>query len=112
MQYDTQTKGQDVMNKNVIEMVIFQTNQEVTEEHFLRMYHKLNEVLEKDIAGFVKRSLTKDLKQDKWVEMIWWASMEEAQGALEKLPQVTEFQEYCSVLADEGTMMFHLEEMA
>ena len=70
MQYDTQTKGQDVMNKNVIEMVIFQTNQEVTEEHFLRMYHKLNEVLEKDIAGFVKRSLTKDLKQDKWVEMI------------------------------------------
>ena len=68
------------MNKNVIEMVIFQTNQEVTEEHFLRMYHKLNEVLEKDIAGFVKRSLTKDLKQDKWVEMIWWASMEAAQG--------------------------------
>ena len=33
------------MNKNVIEMVIFQTNKEVTEEHFLRMYHKLNEVL-------------------------------------------------------------------
>lgn len=60
----------------------------------------------------VKRSLTKDLKQDKWVEMIWWASMEAAQGALEKLPQVTEFQEYCSALADEGTMMFHLEEMA
>lgn len=112
MQYDTQTKGQDVMNKNVIEMVIFQTNQEVTEEHFLRMYHKLNEVLEKDIAGFVKRSLTKDLKQDKWAEMIWWASMEAAQGALEKLPQVTEFQEYCSALADKGTMMFHLEEMA
>ena len=63
MQYDTQTKGQDVMNKSVI-------------------------------------------------EMIWWASMEAAQGALEKLPQVTEFQEYCSALADEGTMMFHLEEMA
>ncbi|XBX04009.1 hypothetical protein QMP26_26245 [Enterocloster clostridioformis] len=74
------------MNKNVIEMVIFQTN--------------------------IKRSLTKDLKQDKWVEMIWWESMEEAQGALEKLPQVTEFREYCSALADEGTMMFHLEEMA
>ena len=41
------------MNKNVIEMVIFQTKQEVTEEHFLQMYHKLNGVLEKDIAGFI-----------------------------------------------------------
>ena len=63
MQYDTQTKGQDVMNKSVI-------------------------------------------------EMIWWASMEAAQGALEKLPQITEFREYCSALTDGGTMMFHLEEMA
>lgn len=44
--------------------------------------------------------------------MIWWESMEAAQGALEKLPKVTEFREYCSALADEGTMMFHLEEMA
>ena len=100
------------MNKNVIEMVIFQTDQEVTEETFLRVYHRLSKVLEKDIAGFIKRSLTKDLKQDKWVEMIWWESMEAAQGALEKLPQVTEFREYCSALVDEGTMMFHLEEMA
>lgn len=100
------------MNKNVIEMVIFQTNQEVTAEHFLQLYHKLNKVLEKDIAGFVKRSLTKDLRQDKWVDMIWWESMEAAQRALEKLSQVSEFQEYCSALVDEGTMMFHLEEMA
>lgn len=100
------------MNKNVIEMVIFQTNTEVAEERFLQLYHELSKVLEKDIAGFVKRSLTKDLRQNKWVEMIWWESMEAAQGALKKLPQVAEFQEYCSALVDEGTTMFHLEEIA
>ena len=100
------------MNKNVIEMVIFQTNHEVTTEHFLQLYHELSKVLERDIAGFVKRSLTKDLRQDKWVEMIWWESMEVAQVALEKLPKIAEFQEYCSVLADEGTKMLYLEEMA
>ncbi len=33
-------------------------------------------------------------------------------GALEKLPQIMEFREYSSALVDEGTMMFHLEEMA
>ena len=100
------------MSKNVIEMVIFQTSPEVTEEHFLRLYHKLSKVLEKDIAGFIKRSLTKDFRQNKWVEIICWESMEAAQAALEKLPQISEFQKYCFTLIDEGTMMFHLEEMA
>lgn len=80
------------MSKNVIEMVIFQTSPEVTEEHFLRLYHKLSKVLEKDIAGFIKRSLTKDFRQNKWVEIICWESMEAAQAALEKLPQISEFQ--------------------
>ena len=55
---------------------------------------------------------TKDLRQNKWVEIICWESMEAAQAALEKLPQISEFQKYCSTLIDEGTMMFHLEEMA
>lgn len=112
MQEGIKTKGKRAMNKNVIEMVIFQTNQDVTTEHFLQLYHELNKVLERDIAGFVKRSLTKDLKQNKWVEMIWWESMEAAQAALEKLPKIAEFQEYCSALTGEGTKMFHLEEMA
>lgn len=58
------------MNKNLIEMVIFQTNQEVSTEYFLQLYQELSKVLERDIAGFVRRSLTKDLRQDKWVEMI------------------------------------------
>ncbi len=28
----------------------------------------------------IKDGFIKDLKQDKWVEMIWWESMETAQG--------------------------------
>ena len=63
-------RGKYDMNKNLIEMVIFQTNQEVSTEYFLQLYQELSKVLERDIAGFVRRSLTKDLRQDKWVEMI------------------------------------------
>lgn len=99
------------MSKNVIEMVIFQTQKDVDEEQFLQLSYELNKVLKSSMAGFIKRLLTKDLTQDKWVEMIWWESMEAAQAALDKLPQVIEFQKYCSALIDEGTMMFHLEEM-
>ena len=46
------------------------------------------------------------------VEIICWESMKAAQADLEKLPQISEFQKYCSTLIDEGTMMFHLEEAA
>ncbi|MDE7404784.1 MAG: hypothetical protein K2M81_06735 [Lachnospiraceae bacterium] len=100
------------MSKNVIEMVIFQTKENVNEEQFLHLFHELNHVLENDIEGFEKRSLTKDLSQNKWVEIIWWKSMDAAQTALKTLPQIAAFQQYCSALKDDGTMMFHLEEMA
>jgi len=99
------------MSKNVIEMVIFQTQKDVDKEQFLQLSYELNKMLKSNITGFIKRLLTKDLAQDKWVEMIWWESMEAAQAALDKLPQVVEFQKYCSALSDEETKMFYLEEM-
>lgn len=99
------------MSKNVIERVIFQTQQDMDKEQFLQLSHELNKVLKSNMTGFIKRLLTKDLAQDKWVEMIWWESMEAAQAALDNLPQVVEFQKYCSVLSDEETKMFHLEKM-
>jgi hypothetical protein len=39
-------------------------------------------------------------------------SMEPTQATLEKLPQISESQKYCSALIEEGTMIFHLEEIA
>ena len=109
--YESQERKK-FMRKNVMEMVIFQTQNGVKEEQFLQLFDELNKVLESSVAGFMKRSLTKDSTQDKWVEMIWWESMEAAQQAMQKLPQVEQFQKYCSYLIEEGMMMFHLEEKA
>lgn len=100
------------MNNNVLEMIIFQISPEVTKEQFLEKYHRLNKVLKKDFKGFIKRTVTKDKSQDKWVEMVWWDSIEIAQSALEKLSNIPEFQEYCSVLLEDGMKMFYLEEVA
>lgn len=100
------------MSKKVMEMVIFQTRPETDEEQFLKTYEALNEVLKRDIEGFVSRTIMKDKKQDKWVEMIWWTSMETALAALENLPQTAEFGQYCSGISEDGMRMFHLEELA
>lgn len=99
------------MNRNVMEMVIFQKKDEVSEAYFLQLFHELNEALKKNAAGFMKRSLTKDTAQDKWVEMIWWESMEAAKAALETIPQMEVFKQYCATLKEEGTMMLHLEKI-
>lgn len=98
------------MNKNIIELVIFETKEDVTEEQFMQLFHKLNTVLQSDIPGFVKRSLTKDIAQKKWVEMIWWKSMQEAHAALEKISQFADFKQYCSMIENDGMVMYYLEE--
>ncbi len=100
------------MDKNVIELVVFETKEDVAEEQFIQLFHKLNTILQSNISGFVKRSLTKDTAQNRWVEMIWWKSMQEAHAALEKIPQLPDFQQYCSAIKDDGTLMYHLEEKA
>ncbi|WP_317368204.1 hypothetical protein [uncultured Tyzzerella sp.] len=98
------------MDKNILELVIFEIREDVSDEQFIHLFQKLNTVLKRNINGFVKRSLTKDMTQNKWVEMIWWESMHKAHLALEKLPQFTEFKQYCSVIKDDSTLMYYLEQ--
>lgn len=100
------------MQKIVIEMVIFETKEGVLEERVLQLFNTLNDVLIVDVEGFIKRSLTKDSMQGKWVEMIWWESMKAAQDALKKVPKLEEFHTYCSILKEQEMIMFHLEEKA
>jgi len=105
-------KDEYLMNKTIIEMITFQIKKEVSEEHLLKVFHALNKVLQNDIDGFIKRSLIKECTGDNWVELIWWNSMDAAQAALENLPQYAEFQQYCSVMKEDGMTMIYLEEKA
>ncbi len=99
------------MNKKIIEVVTFQVKNDVSEEQLLKLSHAFELALKCEARGFIKRSLTKHCTQDnKWVELIWWNSMEDAQAALEKMPPTIEFQEYSSALEEEGSEIFYLEE--
>lgn len=97
------------MNGNVIEMAVFKVREGVGDEEVLKLSNAFIEVLKRDLDGFIKRIITKDCKQDRWVELVWWESMENAQTALENAPQIPEFQAYCSVMMEDGSELAYLE---
>ena len=96
--------------KNIIEVVTFQVKNGVSETQLLELSNAFGEALKREAEGFIKRSLTKHCTQDKWVELIWWNSKESAEAALDSMPPTTEFKQYSSVLEEEGSEIFYLEE--
>ena len=114
IQYDTKTKGTKIMKNHIIEVVIMQIKNGVSEREFLELSAKFGEALKQEdkVKGFIKRSFTKHLTEDKWIEMIWWENMECAQAALEMVPRTVtfEFQQYCAAIEDSNTKIFYLEE--
>lgn len=71
---------------------------------------EFGEALKREMKGFIKRLLTKHCEEGKWVELIWWQSMGDAQAALETAPEMLEFQKYCAALEDNDSEIFYLEE--
>ncbi|MBC2856969.1 hypothetical protein H3N56_11045 [Cetobacterium sp. 2A] len=99
------------MNNNIIEMLTFKIKKEVTEEKILKLSKAFEEALKREVNGFIKRSLSKDCIGNKWIELIWWDSMESASIALDKIPKTCEFKEYCSILEDDESPLIYLKEV-
>ena len=88
------------MSKNIIEIVTLQIKEGVSEAEFLALSAAFVNSLKRETKGFIKYCLTKS-KDHKWVELVWWESMEAAQEALKKVPDIIEFQQYCSILKED-----------
>ena len=96
--------------KHIIEVVTFSIKQGVTEEQLLNASSNFEIMLKREIQGFEKRTLTKHCENEMWIEMIWWHSMENAQKALETATKTFEFDKYNSLLEEEGSEIYYLEE--
>lgn len=99
------------MNNNIIEMAVFKVREGVTDTRVLGLSNAFVEVLKREADGFIRRTLTKDCNQNRWVELVWWESMEAARAAFDKAPLIPEFQAYCAVMLEEGSDLIYLEEM-
>ncbi len=70
------------MEARVLELVVYKLNEGVSREQFLGNNGAVSSWISKQ-PGFISRDLVYDSGGDRWVDVIWWETMEQAHAASE-----------------------------
>ena len=70
------------MQEHVVEIAIFTVKEGVSREQFLATVDPVSEWVRTQ-PGFLSRDLTYSADDDTWIDVIWWASMNDAHTAAE-----------------------------
>ena len=87
------------MAGRVLELVVYKLNEGVSREQFLGTNDAVSTWI-RNRPGFISRDLVHDVDGDRWVDVIWWRSLAEAQEASQ-----------ASMTSDSCSPMFALIEM-
>ncbi len=66
----------------VLELVVYKLNEGVAREQFVGTNEAVSSWISKQ-PGFISRELVYDAEGDRWADVIWWETMEQAQAAME-----------------------------
>lgn len=94
--------------QKVMELVVFKLKAGADIKIFKAAASELNQVLKKEIPGYLDRSLLHTPDGDQWVDVVYWSSMELALGAMKYLEARVEFQSFCTWIDMQQTSMYHL----
>ena len=67
----------------VLELVVYQLHQGVSRGQFLGTNDAVSSWIRQQ-PGFISRELVHDAEGDRWVDVIWWATLEQAHAASER----------------------------
>jgi hypothetical protein len=68
--------------RKVLELVVYKLDQGVSREQFLGTNDAVSSWISAQ-PGFISRELVHDAEADRWVDVIWWETMEQAHAAAE-----------------------------
>jgi hypothetical protein len=66
----------------VLELVVFKLNEGVSREQFLATNDAVSAWI-REQPGFISHELMYDAEGDRWIEVAWWQTMEQAHAAAE-----------------------------
>ena len=96
------------MSGKVLELVVYKLNEGVSREQFLGTNDAVSAWISRQ-PGFISRDLAYDAEGDRWIDVIWWETMENA-GAAAELSQTSESCAPMFALIDmESALMLHGE---
>ena len=92
----------------VLELVVFKLNEEVSREQFLGTNDAVSTWISKQ-PGFISRELSYDAEGDRWIDVLWWDSMENAGAAAELALSSESCTPMFALIDMESTLMLHGE---
>ena len=70
------------MEGRAVELVVYKLNAGVSREQFLATNGAVSTWISKQ-PGFISRDLVYETEGDRWVDVVWWETMEQAHAASE-----------------------------
>jgi hypothetical protein len=92
----------------VLELVVFKLRDAATPEQLLGTTDAVSEWM-KQQPGFLSRELSYDAEGDRWIDVVWWRTMEDAKEAAEAALSSTSCAPMFALIDGESTRMIHGE---
>jgi|SRR5262245_28619875 len=92
----------------VLELVVYELNEGVTREQFLGTNDAVSSWISKQ-PGFISRELVYDAQGDRWVDVIWWETMDQAHAAAELSLTSESCSPMFALIEMESALMLHGE---
>jgi hypothetical protein len=96
------------MQTKVLELVVFKLNDGATRDDLLATVDAVSAWIAEQ-PGFISRDLVHNGEGDRWIEVIWWRSLEDAKAAAERAMSSTACAPMFGLIDDESTLMLHGE---
>jgi hypothetical protein len=90
----------------VLELVVYRLNEGVSREQFLGANVAVSSWL-REQHGFISRELVHDAEGDRWVDIVWWESMEQAHAAGESSRSSESCAPMFGLIDTDSTLMLH-----
>ena len=92
----------------VLELVVFKVHDGVSRDDFLATNDAVSTWISKR-PGFVSRELSYDAEGDRWVDVLWWTSMEDAAEAAKLALSSESCAPMFALIDTESALMLHAD---
>ena len=93
-------------SEKVLELVVFKLGDGVSREQFLGTVDGVSHWASRQ-PGFISRELSYDAEGDRWIEVVWWKTMDDAQAAAERAMSSESCVPMFALIDEESTLMLH-----
>ncbi len=92
----------------VLELVVFELRADTSREQLLGTVDAVSAWIAEQ-PGFVSRTLVEDHEGGRWIDVVWWRSMEEARAAAERAMSSESCAPMFGLIDMNSTLMVHGE---